>query len=118
MVVGSGRQNERYRDADAVKARNHPLHAGDVPDGLDLGHQRRNRLDAERVGLRLVGARAVEVADQLIDGSLGVSRRGRGLVEDLVEAIFRGFARGPAPAPSGIAAGIGFSARHRPLANS
>ncbi len=90
---------ERHADADIMQFSDHALHVG---LGLDRAHfveQRLHRLDAELVDLRLVHARGVEVARQLLRTARGpVLARGH-FGEDVAHVFLVDLAGFPAPAP-------------------
>ena len=50
-----------------MQTSDHPLHAGHVADLADLIQQRRKWFQTELVDPRFICARAIEIADQLLD---------------------------------------------------
>ena len=77
------------------------LQGGDVAGGVDFREPGFDRIHAAGVDAGFVHAGAVVVADDLFDAALGGVLVGGGGFENVVQAVFCGFAGLPALAPAG-----------------
>ena len=97
---------EERRRAHAVEVRDCARQAGEVGDGVDPGHGRRERLDVRLLDRLLIHAGCIEIAEVLREGLVG---RGLGHValQDLLERRLVLLADGVEAAPPRLVVGDG-----------
>src|SRR5205823_8865295 len=93
-------ERERREDEDVLQVADRALQVRGRLDSVDLVEHRGKRRDPRRVRSRLVDARGIIVADDLLDAAARPVGAPGDLLEDVLEAFLVRFTGLPAPAPA------------------
>ena len=101
VIVGTGAQAEGHGDGNIMQLAEDALQVGGCLHAIDLGKQRLRRRQTKLVGASFIHAGDVIIADKLFHAAALPIAAARNFFQDLLQAIFGGFAGCPAPAPAG-----------------